>query len=58
MDITHFPFDKQKCKLKFGLWSYNGWLVDLRPTKDNVDLSNNINSFINHLSVVIELSIC
>lgn len=25
-----FPFDVQRCELKFGSWTYNGWLLDLR----------------------------
>ena len=40
MDITYFPFDEQHCSMKFGLWSYHGLLVDLKPTKDYVDLGN------------------
>ena len=27
VDMTHFPFDQQKCKLKFGSWTYHGWQV-------------------------------
>ena len=27
IDITWFPFDDQKCDLKFGSWTYNGWKV-------------------------------
>lgn len=30
VDVTYFPFDTQICYLKFGSWSYNGWMVDLR----------------------------
>ena len=29
IDITWFPFDDQKCDLKFGSWTYNGWKVFL-----------------------------
>ena len=25
-----FPFDVQKCDLKFGSWTHNGWLLDLQ----------------------------
>ncbi|KAL3314842.1 Neuronal acetylcholine receptor subunit alpha-3 [Cichlidogyrus casuarinus] len=28
--ISLFPFDTQNCKLKFGIWTYHGQLVDLR----------------------------
>lgn len=24
-----FPFDVQRCDLKFGSWTYNGWSLDL-----------------------------
>ena len=27
IDITWFPFDDQKCKMKFGSWTYSGWQV-------------------------------
>ena len=27
IDIAWFPFDDQKCDLKFGSWTYNGWKV-------------------------------
>ena len=27
IDITWFPFDDQKCELKFGSWIYSGWKV-------------------------------
>lgn len=29
IDVEFFPFDKQECHMKFGSWTYNGWLVDL-----------------------------
>ena len=30
IDITWFPFDDQKCDLKFGSWTYSGWKVLLQ----------------------------
>lgn len=27
IDITWFPFDEQRCKMKFGSWTYSGWQV-------------------------------
>lgn len=30
VDVRWFPFDIQKCKLKFGSWTYDGWLLDLQ----------------------------
>jgi len=27
VDITYFPFDDQKCELKFGSWTYDGFQV-------------------------------
>lgn len=29
VDITHFPFDKQTCIMKFGSWTYDGTKVDI-----------------------------
>ncbi|KRY27533.1 Neuronal acetylcholine receptor subunit alpha-7, partial [Trichinella spiralis] len=30
IDITWFPFDDQKCTLKFGSWTYSGFQIDLQ----------------------------
>uniref|UniRef100_A0A8C4X408 Neuronal acetylcholine receptor subunit alpha-7 n=1 Tax=Erpetoichthys calabaricus TaxID=27687 RepID=A0A8C4X408_ERPCA len=30
VDVRWFPFDTQKCELKFGSWTYDGWLLDLQ----------------------------
>ena len=30
VDVRWFPFDVQKCDLKFGSWTHNGWLLDLQ----------------------------
>nr|AUO38744.1 nicotinic acetylcholine receptor alpha subunit 8 [Ascaris suum] len=30
IDIEYFPYDKQSCSMKFGGWSYNGFLMDVR----------------------------
>ena len=27
IDITWFPFDEQKCEMKFGSWTYDGFQV-------------------------------
>lgn len=32
IDIAHFPFDIQKCHLKFGSWTYDGAQLDLNTT--------------------------
>ncbi|CAG2113301.1 unnamed protein product, partial [Medioppia subpectinata] len=29
IDITWFPFDDQKCVMKFGSWTYDGFSLDL-----------------------------
>lgn len=29
MDVEFFPFDEQKCAMKFGSWTYDGFEVDL-----------------------------
>ncbi|XP_068741525.1 neuronal acetylcholine receptor subunit alpha-7-like [Montipora capricornis] len=29
IDVTYFPFDDQKCVLKFGSWSYHGLSMDI-----------------------------
>ncbi|XP_042172610.1 neuronal acetylcholine receptor subunit alpha-7-like [Oncorhynchus tshawytscha] len=40
IDVRWFPFDVQKCDLKFGSWTYNGWLLDLQIL--DVDISSYI----------------
>lgn len=40
IDITYFPFDDQKCKLKLGSWAYDGFQVDVFSRENPVDLSN------------------
>uniref|UniRef100_A0A8C1P0B3 Neuronal acetylcholine receptor subunit alpha-7 n=1 Tax=Cyprinus carpio TaxID=7962 RepID=A0A8C1P0B3_CYPCA len=40
IDVRWFPFDIQKCDLKFGSWTYNGWLLDLQMQA--VDISTYI----------------
>ncbi|XP_057699171.1 neuronal acetylcholine receptor subunit alpha-7-like isoform X2 [Corythoichthys intestinalis] len=40
IDVRWFPFDVQKCDLKFGSWTHNGWLLDLQMI--DVDISNYI----------------
>jgi len=40
IDPTWFPFDEQNCEIKFGSWTYNGFLMDLKLNDDNADLSS------------------
>lgn len=30
IDVEFFPFDQQVCRMKFGSWTYDGFMVDLR----------------------------
>lgn len=38
VDVRWFPFDIQRCELKFGSWTYDGWLLDLQM--NNADISS------------------
>ncbi|XP_062582503.1 acetylcholine receptor subunit alpha-like [Saccostrea cucullata] len=38
-DVTHFPFDHQKCEILFIPWIYTKDLVGLRQKADDVDLN-------------------
>ena len=40
IDITYFPFDDQKCRMKFGSWTYDGFQVDITNRSARVDLNN------------------
>ncbi|KAJ8383790.1 hypothetical protein AAFF_G00214770 [Aldrovandia affinis] len=33
VDVRWFPFDIQRCELKFGSWTFDGWLLDLQMTE-------------------------
>ncbi|XP_042146353.1 neuronal acetylcholine receptor subunit alpha-7-like [Ixodes scapularis] len=45
IDITWFPFDDQKCDLKFGSWTHSGYQLDLRVKSDEGgDLSSYISN--------------
>nr|CAH7717349.1 unnamed protein product [Callosobruchus chinensis] len=41
IDVEYFPFDEQTCVMKFGSWTYDGYMVDLRHILQTQD-SNNI----------------
>ncbi|XP_077988589.1 neuronal acetylcholine receptor subunit alpha-10-like [Glandiceps talaboti] len=43
IDATFFPFDEQKCRMKFASWSYHGGYIDVQP-----DPNSNIDSFVNN----------
>nr|XP_006013208.2 PREDICTED: neuronal acetylcholine receptor subunit alpha-7-like [Latimeria chalumnae] len=36
IDVRWFPFDVQNCELKFGSWTYDGWLLDLQMTDADI----------------------
>uniref|UniRef100_T1IUC4 Uncharacterized protein n=1 Tax=Strigamia maritima TaxID=126957 RepID=T1IUC4_STRMM len=32
IDVEYFPFDQQECFMKFGSWTYDGYMIDLTHT--------------------------
>jgi hypothetical protein len=40
IDITWFPFDEQKCAMKFGSWTYDSSGIDLQLHANGGDLSS------------------
>ncbi|XP_048849249.1 neuronal acetylcholine receptor subunit alpha-7-like isoform X1 [Brienomyrus brachyistius] len=36
VDVRWFPFDIQKCEMKFGSWSFDGWLLDLQMKEADI----------------------
>uniref|UniRef100_A0AAY4E6T2 Neuronal acetylcholine receptor subunit alpha-7 n=1 Tax=Denticeps clupeoides TaxID=299321 RepID=A0AAY4E6T2_9TELE len=36
IDVRWFPFDVQRCDLKFGSWTYGGWSLDLQMFEADV----------------------
>ena len=39
IDVRYFPFDQQRCPLKFGSWTYDGFQLDLINLLDHGDMS-------------------
>jgi nicotinic acetylcholine receptor len=39
IDVTYFPFDEQRCPLKFGSWTYDGFQMDLVNLSESGDLT-------------------
>ncbi|XP_023721510.1 acetylcholine receptor subunit alpha-like 1 [Cryptotermes secundus] len=37
IDVEYFPFDEQTCFMKFGSWTYDGYLLDLRHISQSSD---------------------
>ncbi|KOX71572.1 Neuronal acetylcholine receptor subunit alpha-7 [Melipona quadrifasciata] len=59
IDITWFPFDDQRCEMKFGSWTYDGFQLDLQLQDES---GGDISSFITNgewdlLGVTILLSL-
>jgi len=45
IDITNFPFDIQRCHMKFGSWTYDGTKLDINFINENeVDMGDYIES--------------
>ena len=40
INIEYFPFDDQKCTIKFVSWTYNGYKVDLQVKNITADLKS------------------
>ena len=46
IDVEFFPFDEQKCFMKFGSWTYDGYMVSskiklINQIKEQLYLSSN-----------------
>jgi len=39
LDFTFFPFDQQKCDIKFGSWTHHGWQLDIKTKSEDMDIS-------------------
>lgn len=40
INIQWFPFDDQKCNMKFGSWTYDGNKINLTAMSSEIDISN------------------
>uniref|UniRef100_A0A3P8UTD8 Neuronal acetylcholine receptor subunit alpha-7-like n=1 Tax=Cynoglossus semilaevis TaxID=244447 RepID=A0A3P8UTD8_CYNSE len=36
VDVKWFPFDIQRCEMKFGSWTFDGWLLDIQMKEADV----------------------
>ena len=39
INVKYFPFDEQRCILKFGSWTYDGYRLNLLRESETADLS-------------------
>ena len=44
IDVEYFPFDDQKCPLKFMSWTYDGLHLDIQPRNFSADLGKYLSS--------------
>ncbi|XP_050535762.1 acetylcholine receptor subunit alpha-like 1 isoform X3 [Daktulosphaira vitifoliae] len=54
IDVEYFPFDEQTCSMKFGSWTYDGYMMDLRhisqaPDSDEIEMGIDLQDY--YLSV-------
>ncbi|XP_050435845.1 acetylcholine receptor subunit alpha-like 1 isoform X1 [Adelges cooleyi] len=54
IDVEYFPFDEQTCSMKFGSWTYDGYMMDLRhiaqaPDSDVIEVGIDLQDY--YLSV-------
>ncbi|XP_045573712.1 CHRNA7-FAM7A fusion protein-like [Salmo salar] len=54
VDMRWFPFDIQRCELKFGSWTFDGWLLDLQMQE--ADLSGYMSN--GEWELLVESSVC
>ncbi|VDN58347.1 unnamed protein product [Dracunculus medinensis] len=54
MDVRWFPFDEQKCHLKFGSWTYSDNLLDLKLLggKERYELETNKYGEIDNITII------
>ncbi|XP_037082769.1 acetylcholine receptor subunit alpha-like 1 [Pollicipes pollicipes] len=50
IDVEYFPFDEQTCFMKFGSWTYDGYMLDLQhlqqtPDSNYVDYGIDLNDY-------------
>jgi hypothetical protein len=36
LDLKNWPFDEHMCFLKFGSWTYDGYVLDIRPSSKTI----------------------
>uniref|UniRef100_A0A0R3SR49 Neur_chan_LBD domain-containing protein n=1 Tax=Hymenolepis diminuta TaxID=6216 RepID=A0A0R3SR49_HYMDI len=56
INVEYFPFDMQNCSMKIGVWTYHGFLIDLRHTSQRAKSQPSFDNCRSRIDHAIDLS--